>query len=126
VNLLKTIVIIADAFIVTFGLREGGRMALRGARQLVRALFTRESDLSRARMESCRHCHIYNRELGTCGTPGETYQETVVVKTIEFKRTKPLGCWCYLPIANRLPNKPCWARFNKLSFGWPDELMPKD
>jgi len=124
-GLLKTAIVVADAFVTNFGFVKGGRMALHGAGQLIRALFTKESQLSMDRTVACMNCRMYNSKYETCGTPSETYVETVVKKTIEFKELKPLGCHCYLPLANRLKDKDCWARFHGLSFGWPDQLRPK-
>lgn len=38
-----------------------------------------------------------------------------------------LGCWCYLPVAVRLPEKDCYLREQGYdASGWPDHLRPHE
>lgn len=50
------------------------------------------------RIATCERCPIYNRRLGTCGTPGQVdaYGQS-------------LGCWCHIPTVARFAGKKCWA-----------------
>jgi hypothetical protein len=114
---LKTASVSAAGFISAFGFLEGGRSVLRGAWEAFKASLHRESDLSRARMASCRGCEMMDEEYQSCGNPREFY--------VDAKGTnKSLGCHCFLPLATKLPSHNCWARFHKLEFGWPDALCP--
>lgn len=124
---LKSIFVIGHAFIRHFGWLEGGRSVLHGARQLIQATFTKESDLSSARMASCKKCQMMDSEFSTCGTPGQTYKASIIWQGTPNAGTHSLGCWCYLPLANRIASKDCWARVNGIApdVGWPDELRPK-
>ena len=106
---------IEDAMFETF-------RALRG---LIRALFTPVGDatvIAALRTAHCEKCPFYDSKWKTCGTPGET---------VGFHPTRiKVGCWCYLPLANRDPKKDCYARANDLhgpddeQVGWPDALRP--
>lgn len=37
---------------------------------------------------------------------------------------KTLGCWCYLPLAARLPFKRCWLDARGLPGGWNEPTIP--
>lgn len=99
-----------DAIADSFG-------AVRG---IVRALLSRSADakaLGQLRTDHCGQCDFFDTKWKTCGTPGETMGKPLNVRI-------KIGCWCYLPLANRDPQKDCWARANELSVGWPDALRP--
>jgi hypothetical protein len=74
-------------------------------------------------MASCGKCEFYDEKWQTCGTPGETIEDP--------SRRLKLGCWCYLPVATRDPEKDCWACANGIvrtdgsKVGWPDALRPR-
>lgn len=70
------------------------------------------------RTAECEKCPMFVSAHKTCGQPGEVFPDP------ETNRLVPLGCWCYLPAANLIPEKDCWARAHGLSHGWPDELRP--
>lgn len=99
------------------------------SRGVVRALiFGRSKDakvLGQARMGHCEKCEFFDETWQTCGTPGDT------MEVPKSKRIK-IGCWCYLPLATRDPDKDCWARMDELirpedgsAVGWPEELRPQ-
>lgn len=92
---------------------------------IVRALGSRSGDatlMAAVRTHVCERCEFYDPKWKTCGTPGDTME----AKGIELK----IGCWCYLPLANRDPLKDCYARANDIidehgqTVGWPDALRP--
>lgn len=100
--------------------------AFGAVRGVIRALLSRSKDartLGRIRTDACEKCEFYDAKWKTCGTPGET------MGAPEGVRMK-IGCWCYLPLANRDPEKDCWARSNIIHspdgspVGWPDVLRP--
>lgn len=99
----------------------------RAARGIVRALLSRSQparDLAALRQSHCESCVFYDSKWKTCGTPGEIQEAITTDDGTYFPPTK-LGCWCYLPLANRDPKKDCWARFKGLDHvGWPDVLRP--
>lgn len=77
------------------------------------------------RSEICEKCVFYDQHWKTCGTPGEVQEAITDGDGIYFPPTK-IGCWCYLPLANRDPEKDCWARAKGLDHvGWPDALRPQ-
>lgn len=76
-------------------------------------------EIYQSRMDSCRACSLYYEKRQSCGQPGETFSDG------DTERPQTLGCWCYLPLANRLQKKDCWARANDLDRGWPENLRPK-
>lgn len=97
------------------------------ARGILRALMSRSKDdriLGAARTVHCEKCDFYDETWKTCGTPGETMGRPYGVRI-------KVGCWCYLPLANRDPQKDCYAKTHQLhsadgeKVGWPDELRPK-
>lgn len=93
--------------------RRGRFLALAGgARGAVSALWRKPTELTERRTRACRLCEMYYEPLGTCGEPGHTVDG------------QPVGCWCYVALANRLPDKDCWARARGLEAGWPDDLRP--
>jgi hypothetical protein len=47
------------------------------------------------RMETCKRCPIYFSALSTCGSP-------------LLKEWPEAGCWCFLPLSARDPEKQCW------------------
>lgn len=59
----------------------------------------------------CEVCPLFNHEDQTCGTIGS------------FARSNDhlikIGCWCYLPVAARIPSKKCWKSEHGLIGGWP-------
>lgn len=116
---MKTPLIIARELLILYGWREGTIRIVRGAVQLIKAQFYRKGWIWMARRAHCKECSLYNAKLGTCGSPGESYYDH------ETKRLESLGCWCILTFAARLPKKDCWARMNKMDFGWPKNLRPK-
>lgn len=64
----------------------------------------------------CENCPIYNKELMTCGTPGDTYIDHETGKKEQY------GCWCWLPGKIRL-HVDCWMwKRTNGELGWPDEL----
>lgn len=70
-----------------------------------------------ARLRVCRVCPLYNRRLGTCGTPG-----TVTQNPATGERTQ-VGCWCFLAAKSQAPESTCWAWDHKIEgIGWPDRL----
>lgn len=90
------------------------------SRGIMRALLSRSKDakiLGHLRTAHCEKCDFFDVKWKTCGTPGDTMSKPGV-------RMK-VGCWCYLPLANRDPEKDCWARANDLDVGWPEVLRPK-
>jgi hypothetical protein len=64
----------------------------------------------------CSSCPIYDAHLKTCGTPGDTFVDR------DTNKIEPYGCWCYLPLKNRL-HVDCWLwKQTGGTHGWPDEL----
>ena len=63
-----------------------------------------------SRLEVCRRCPIYDSALQTCGTPG----------SIDRLAEPPIqvGCWCFLPVAARDPEKACWLTAVGAPEGW--------
>jgi len=114
---LRIALLIAFHFVKNMGLRRGGRVAMRSAWQAVRALCHPTSELSYQRTRACWNCKMYDSKTETCGTIDEFFEDDGI--------TQPLGCHCIVHIANRLPEKRCWAREKELDFGWTDELLPK-
>jgi hypothetical protein len=49
-----------------------------------------------ARNAACRECVIYHKGLRTCGSP--------------LSDDPSMGCWCYLPVKNRIAWASCWLR----------------
>jgi len=93
-------------------------MSGHGAWQTVRAVFGRPTPKFKARLETCFECQMYFSDFMSCGVPGNVW--------IDAKGTrKALGCGCFLPLGNRLPDKDCWAKFHGLDFGWEEPLRPK-
>lgn len=65
-------------------------------------------------MSHCRKCPLFNKRLKTCGTAGQTF--------LHKGQTLRLGCWCYLPLKNRLRCN-CWLYDHTDGLqGWPDHL----
>lgn len=124
-NFPRSVWIISKAFIQSFGWFDGGRSVLHGAWQLLKAVLTPESELSKARMEYCRPCIMYDEEMDTCGYVPEVYQD-------DQGKLHTIGCWCLCKFATRLKAKDCWGRVNKINtmnqaqIGWPDALRPKE
>lgn len=92
------------------------------ARGILRALWALAGprdglDTTHLRDQHCQDCPMFDERWKTCGTPGDLAGVAPPIK---------LGCWCYLPLANRDPKKDCWARAHELNTvaGWPDELRP--
>jgi len=113
-----TILLIAFHFVKNMGVRRGGRVAMRSAWQALRALCYPTSELSYQRTRACWNCKMYDSQHETCGNPVEFFED-------EYGVVQPLGCHCIVHIANRLPEKRCWAREHDVEdTGWDDELMP--
>ncbi len=96
--------------------------AIRGIARALRPHSGDQKIISALRTLHCEKCEFYDAKWKTCGTPGETMGEPL---TAPIK----IGCWCYLPLANKDPKKDCWARFHDLRnddgpVGWPDVLRP--
>jgi len=67
------------------------------------------------RQVHCHHCPLYNKSRRTCGTPGRTYVD-------HHGNLLRLGCWCLLPLKNRIPSN-CWlSNASHGSKGWPINL----
>lgn len=99
--------------------------ALRG---IIRALRKQTGDqkvITELRNDSCPKCPFYDAKWKTCGTPGETMRGHA---DGPFADSMKIGCWCYLPLANRDPKKDCWSRahgiIDGVPIGWPDALRP--
>lgn len=68
-------------------------------------------------MAHCRSCPLFNAKRETCGTAGDMLKGEGVV-------TQTFGCWCYLPLKNRL-HTDCWIWErcgDEPGPGWPREL----
>lgn len=108
---------LSDALLDTFA-------GLRGIIRALRARRAHDKMVGELRTAICEKCDFYDAKWKTCGTPGETMGEPLGIKL-------KVGCWCYLPLANRDPEKDCYARTNDLHapdgspVGWPDILRPQ-
>lgn len=62
------------------------------------------------RMSDCRRCEIYYKPLRTCGSP--------------LTKKPWLGCWCYVPLKNKMSSATCWARDKNMASvpGWREGL----
>jgi hypothetical protein len=66
----------------------------------------------------CRGCPIFNRHLGTCGTPGNTYFDP------NAGEERPTGCYCLMAIKAATECN-CWAyetTKGSPGAGWPRQL----
>lgn len=75
---------------------------------------TQVSRLRSSRLSICRQCPLFDESADTCGIPGQLF-------TDETGEKRPLGCWCYLPIATMMPSKECWLVVNSYGTGWHPE-----
>jgi hypothetical protein len=48
------------------------------------------------RIEACKRCPVYCRELQTCGDARD------------LKDTDPLGCFCFMPVKTKVKGSVCW------------------
>jgi hypothetical protein len=64
----------------------------------------------------CSACPIFNSDLKTCGTPGETFLDPETGKEEQY------GCFCYQPLRARF-HVDCWLwKRTGGTHGWPNEL----
>jgi hypothetical protein len=47
----------------------------------------------------------------TCGHHGETIKQSDGIRAT-------VGCWCYIPLAAKLPDKECWLVEMNLKKNW--------
>lgn len=101
----------AVAIAAIFGMdRMGFRDYLKAAWSILLALTARKGKVApevfEARMKCCEECPIYARGTASCGSALSDNPE--------------LGCGCYLPLKNTLPESTCWADGldTPYEFGW--------
>lgn len=85
--------------------------AASGAWGVAQALLTPVDEvLAAERRATCLVCPHFNRDLATCGTPGNVVNEAGNINKI--------GCWCYLPLAWGWPKKRCYRNVVGEAGGW--------
>lgn len=73
-------------------------------------------DIYIARESACLDCAIYNPQLGTCGTPGETWRDPAT------GRLETFGCLCVVAVKSLL-HVDCWLWLKTNGHaGWPNHL----
>lgn len=79
--------------------------------------------LESMRNTACRGCQMFDINYGTCGIPGDVYENPHTGKIEAF------GCWCVTEVANKSLSKDCWGRVHDDYFperiGWDEKLRPR-